>query len=345
MVTPETKLKGSDLNDIQSGEKDQEQKAHDSNNKIDNRLNNVDIKQFHEHMKPNSILKKSSNKRIRKMIMKKITKNDVKITNNHIRRNTTITSQIFEQILVSVISKKYYSIKSTFEKKNQHTLTAINPPRNHYGLQYMLGNSCEIKKASDFLDQIVEININEEIEENNISLNSCSELLEILHYYGWPKCYIQKGLQYLQYLIIIYHFNKIDPKTWNTNKKISHYMIILKNTLELSVNSFTSFHKFMYFIDQKFKSITFKDVIWKSLIARYKKNEMLKKAFVNFLNDDEIHNFLEMNAKEKNEEVYTIKSLIDSVLFHPQIFINKQLQILQIPPSKILKIIQKISFD
>lgn len=345
ILTPGIKLSETNINFQPTGKKEIRDYCKGNLNKIEhNFIDHDQTKQFKDNSKENSVLMNCLNKRIIKAINKKNKKNDIKISKSYIRKNTTLTSQIFEQRLIAIICGKFYSSKSSFKEVNKVLLFSKDPPKNQNGLEYENQHN-EIKKATDFLAGIGNININEEIKENDIQSISNAELYEILYYYGLPKCYIQKGKQYLLYFIIIHHFDKIHPLLWNTNKKVRNYMILLKNSMELAINSFTSFNKFMQFFDAKFKFKTFEGVDWKCLLRKYKKQAKVKQAFVKLLNDNLIRKFIESTLTANRQKTYTIKSLLDCFAIRSNFIYYKNIKLHQIPPTKILIIIKKMNFN
>ena len=130
------------------------------------------------------------------------------------------------------------------------------------------------------------------------------------------------------------------PEIVNKNKKLANYLVISQKSLEFTVTSFTSFHKFLVFIDTKFKGTKYADDGWKSLLIKLGKDKRVIKAFLDLQNHDEIHNFHEKQNFNRSE-IYSINELLSNLLSHnpnnPQVSHSPL-----ISPLKILKIIQNL---
>ena len=123
-----------------------------------------------------------------------------------------------------------------------------------------------------------------------------------MKYHEIKKTYIEKGRQYIQYLIGIINFARINWQEGEITEEIREYLSHFKIELEKVFPMLKSFHKFTHFIDNYLATNMFPTSYRKKFFSYFGKKEQIKVAFTKLLNHSKVKNLLQENSSQNNQK-------------------------------------------
>ena len=225
----------------------------------------------------------------------------IKNYSKHERVNTTIASILGELRIIYLKLNKYIQIRaSKLIDKNHYNL--IPPSDDVNGLAYKSDRSDTIISVSTMFVEAETINLAEDLKGDALSEIKILEFIEFVKYHEIKKTYIEKGRQYIQYLIGIINFARINWQEGEITEEIREYLSHFKIELEKVFPMLKSFHKFTHFIDNYLATNMFPTSYRKKFFSYFGKKEQIKVAFTKLLNHSKVKNLLQENSSQNNQK-------------------------------------------